>query len=107
MVLSFLVSSALLIAAIPSSVGMFEYRPTTSIDTGKEFGGNGVLLRISRCLRRSGVSCKYAGISGTRCFEWWSTNWLIFSVMELHPLTIGLPGGRFGGTCFLCTLNNW
>jgi hypothetical protein len=63
-----------------------------------------VLFNVSMCLRRSGVSCKNAGIKGTSCFAWKSTNWLIFSVMELHLLTIGLPGGRFGGVCFLCTL---
>jgi hypothetical protein len=57
-ILSCLVSSALLMAEILSSVGMFEYRPTTSIETGKELGGIGVLLSTSMCLRRSGVSCR-------------------------------------------------
>ncbi len=68
-VLSCLVSRALLMVEMPSSAGMLEYKPTKSMETGKELGGNGVSLSFSICLKRSGVSCRYAGISGTRCLE--------------------------------------
>ena len=64
-VLSRLVSSALRIAAIPSSVGILEYRSTTSIETGKAFGGIDVVFNDSICLSKSGVSCRKAGINGT------------------------------------------
>ena len=36
--------------------GIFEYKPTTSIETGNVFGGSVVDLSVSSCLRRSGVS---------------------------------------------------
>ena len=48
----------------------------------------------SSFLRKSGVSWIYEGACDTRPLACKSKYALMFSVMELHPLTIGLPGGK-------------
>ena len=75
---------------------MFVYKPTTAMLIGNAPCGRLVFFSVSSSLSKCGVSCKYDGILGTKSLVWWSTKRLMFSVMEPHPLMIGLAGGRSG-----------
>ena len=80
---SSLSSNASFIHAMPSLCGILLYSPTTSIDMGKQFSGSSCFFNSSKCLRKSGVSCRYDGIFLTRFLVCVSTKRLTFSVIEI------------------------